>query len=846
MTSSTSLQMNHVASWIIDDNKHNQLVSSLFDRRSSHTQQDFANDRNESQPTLSAIKEDDETTQTGGGKVFNPEAYCDICQKEFCNKYYLATHRAAKHGQTTANSNNHMLSSQSGVDLSALGRAADSAPSMDIQQLMMGLDQSALSGNNALRSLYLSQMGMGGGSPSPSSLPSSGSASITGGTQDAGPEPSPKAVTPTSQADNNTSGLPSWFSGLLPPQLQQQGMPSNMNALLEQMQAMQNLQLLGGNLGGNMGAIAAALAQNPTAAAAFLSNTPSKLRPQRKHSIVEGSPLNNVPSSPQHAVNMQLGGAFPFSLVPSTSTASQASVIMNPSEPRDDVTPPAGKRIKTDDDEEKAERAKEVASSPTTFKCGDCDKVFKSAEFLEHHKLMQHSGFSQQLLSGLLPQGFPTLPFMLPGGMPQQFQIPDMDSLSALNTPKQPTAVKRQYSSNGKNYCDLCNKEVCNKYFLRTHMLKMHGIVIDENKTVIANIDTLEKERMGTLSFRCDICHTEHKSRHLLRQHKQDVHGVVPLSTPQNRILEPTGVSSMSPAVGSGAVVEEKLEKCPLCERRVPATNLTAHIQNEHTGSGGMSVTQAPASPSLECKFCPSTFKDQMELHLHQINQHTVELLQQTQTQQMDAKKPTSDSNASILRCMRCQYTTRDPRNLEMHVERHERMNEATREANAELASDAALRATTEAALKMMVANQLETDSVKCSLCDVKCPDEATLEAHSAVAHNGLNLTVRKEKKEENDVETDKIANERNSHTSGSMSPSGESLPEGFGKPDSGSCEEKHVMQSFVLRCREDASGAFLSEMIAHLPVRTLVSQPTRVSFELVPHQVAGGDSNPF
>lgn len=33
-------------------------------------------------------------------------------------------------------------------------------------------------------------------------------------------------------------------------------------------------------------------------------------------------------------------------------------------------------------------------------------------------------------------------------------------------------------------------------------MLKMHGIVIDENKTVIANIDTLEKEKMGALSFR--------------------------------------------------------------------------------------------------------------------------------------------------------------------------------------------------------------------------------------------------------------------------------------------------------------------------------------------------------
>lgn len=61
---------------------------------------------------------------------------------------------------------------------------------------------------------------------------------------------------------------------------------------------------------------------------------------------------------------------------------------------------------------------------------------------------------------------------------------------------------KKQYTTTGKNYCDVCNKEVCNKYFLRTHMLKMHGIVIDEHKTIIANIDTLEKEKSGTIAFR--------------------------------------------------------------------------------------------------------------------------------------------------------------------------------------------------------------------------------------------------------------------------------------------------------------------------------------------------------
>lgn len=33
-------------------------------------------------------------------------------------------------------------------------------------------------------------------------------------------------------------------------------------------------------------------------------------------------------------------------------------------------------------------------------------------------------------------------------------------------------------------------------------MLKMHNIIIDENKSVIANIDTVEKEKEGGISFR--------------------------------------------------------------------------------------------------------------------------------------------------------------------------------------------------------------------------------------------------------------------------------------------------------------------------------------------------------
>ncbi|GFU29183.1 uncharacterized protein NPIL_263721 [Nephila pilipes] len=35
---------------------------------------------------------------TQGVRIFNLEAYCELCNKEFCNKYFLKTHKANKHG----------------------------------------------------------------------------------------------------------------------------------------------------------------------------------------------------------------------------------------------------------------------------------------------------------------------------------------------------------------------------------------------------------------------------------------------------------------------------------------------------------------------------------------------------------------------------------------------------------------------------------------------------------------------------------------------------------------------------------------------------------------------------
>ena len=48
-------------------------------------------------------------------RIFNHEAYCELCNKEFCNKYFLKTHKANKHGIYSSEILNPPASGASGV-----------------------------------------------------------------------------------------------------------------------------------------------------------------------------------------------------------------------------------------------------------------------------------------------------------------------------------------------------------------------------------------------------------------------------------------------------------------------------------------------------------------------------------------------------------------------------------------------------------------------------------------------------------------------------------------------------------------------------------------------------------
>uniref|UniRef100_A0A183IHN4 C2H2-type domain-containing protein n=1 Tax=Soboliphyme baturini TaxID=241478 RepID=A0A183IHN4_9BILA len=115
-------------------------------------------------------------------------------------------------------------------------------------------------------------------------------------------------------------------------------------------------------------------------------------------------------------------------------------------------------------------------SSSSSLSCNLCVRSFPSLFALIAHRYREHGSFDSSLTT----------------------------SLAALRSAS--TTVPQ--SVDPDSFCDICKKEFCSKYFLRTHMFKVHGIVtetspgqpaggagamhgmiIDENKVVVANVN---------------------------------------------------------------------------------------------------------------------------------------------------------------------------------------------------------------------------------------------------------------------------------------------------------------------------------------------------------------------
>ena len=115
----------------------------------------------------------------------------------------------------------------------------------------------------------------------------------------------------------------------------------------------------------------------------------------------------------------------------------------------------------------------------------------------------------------------------------------------------------RKPASLSRSYCEICKKELCNKYFMKTHMLKMHGINIESMPGAMGAVSQANPAPMGGMSggVSCHICKKELCSKYFLKVHMQNSHGIM---TGMDGVLDmpPGGLPPFPPGMveGNGAV----------------------------------------------------------------------------------------------------------------------------------------------------------------------------------------------------------------------------------------------------------------------------------------------------
>ncbi|CAN8010461.1 unnamed protein product [Ixodes pacificus] len=261
--------------------------------------------------------------------------------------------------------------------------------------------------------------------------------------------------------------------------------------------------------------------------------------------------------------------------------------------------------------------------------CEICQKEFCSKYFLKTHKQNIH-GISMELDSPMAPKKDDAQPAKVPPGRANGplLALPP-PPLSSMPLPLVPVPERGRSQVTGRNYCNICNKELCNKYFMKTHMLKMHGINLDEHPA-----DAARNSIIGGVT--CEICQKELCSKYFLKVHKQNTHGIL-----EDPAKENSNHSSASGEKGNELVLYQPgevgdansrsfnhyTEVCPLCDRRFKSIKwLKTHMVNDHSDMLKENVysrmdTVPPGAVKL-CIICGQGFPDKVALQIHLIKDH--------------------------------------------------------------------------------------------------------------------------------------------------------------------------------------------------------------------------------
>ncbi|XP_032599183.1 alpha-protein kinase 1 [Drosophila grimshawi] len=217
--------------------------------------------------------------------------------------------------------------------------------------------------------------------------------------------------------------------------------------------------------------------------------------------------------------------------------------------------------------------------TPNELRCQPCEREFANSQEFKQHIAEVHLGRIPTSSSSPLREGFYT---------PERATVPPIAGAP-------PGPPRGAYTiTPTSSYCEICNKELCNKYFMKTHMQRMHGIEI-ENGAQIGGVV-------------CNICNKELCSKYFLRVHKHNTHGIIedgaPLPQPRGQNSAQNGIKAdaqqqqqqqqqqqlLEPEVNLTTLPSDSSatnELCPLCARQFRSAKwLRTHLMNEHGAAG--------------------------------------------------------------------------------------------------------------------------------------------------------------------------------------------------------------------------------------------------------------------
>lgn len=441
--------------------------------------------------------------------------------------------------------------------------------------------------------------------------------------------------------------------------------------------------------------------------------------------------------------------------------------------------------------------------------------------------------------------------------------------------------------------CEICNKELCNKYFLRTHKLNKHGIIpSDKSPSMGSSPAPSDCETASNASSQPDQAISDRGNQTPVSQNSK-IDSISPHPSPTldksfeksaNQLKADLLRLKNEEELNNRYINNQYSEVCNLCDRRFKSSRwLKAHILKDHAGwpmmdmfdpktSGRTGLLETPDPKA--CTVCGLVFPSELSMQLHLIQEHNAQVTLKTEESQQNGNgesgTPPSEfgyglgfrkrvfraDKQKLYACVLCDYKTKWLSNLTSHEMKIHNLSKNSKLCPKSFPSELLLSRHVEPQLDEPLDisrsgsnKKIQEKRYKCSICGDKFDSRVVCNRHLREVHirrkknfASRNMLHRSRYSCSQCSYSTRYPQQLQRHrsrfhasrsTGGPLQEWKGNLEEVHAEPITKSYTASAQVQCFELAVNTPDS-TFLPSL-AHMPVRQRVSEPMAVTFILTP-----------